>query len=102
MEQINRNVKAMIASYVGEKQKNWDKYSPEFHFALNSGVHESTGVTPAELNLRRPLKGPLSAEFMLRFCAPDTPAYATAKHLAEFQKFVSGIVLIGHMCARQK
>lgn len=50
-ERVNRNVKAMIASYVEEKHKAWDKYLPEFRFALNSAVHESTGVTPAELNL---------------------------------------------------
>ena len=37
-ERVNRNVKAMIASYVQEKHKSWDKYLPEFRFALNSAV----------------------------------------------------------------
>lgn len=41
----------MVASYVGDNHKHWDKYLPEFRFALNSAVHEFTGVTPAELNL---------------------------------------------------
>ncbi|KAI3374584.1 hypothetical protein L3Q82_021157 [Scortum barcoo] len=55
-----------------------------------SGVHESTGVTPAELNLSRPLKGPLDAELSPRLCDPDTPAYVTADRIAEFKKMVSG------------
>ncbi|KAI3376844.1 hypothetical protein L3Q82_000417 [Scortum barcoo] len=91
-ERVNRNVKAMIASYVEEKHKNWDKYIPEFRFALNSAVHESTGVTPAELNLSRPLKGPLDAELSPRLCDPDTPAYVTADRIAEFKKMQDDII----------
>lgn len=52
----------MIASFVQENHIKCDKYLPEFHFAINSAVHESTGVTPTELNLRRLLKGPLDTE----------------------------------------
>uniref|UniRef100_A0A8D0AMC3 Integrase catalytic domain-containing protein n=1 Tax=Sander lucioperca TaxID=283035 RepID=A0A8D0AMC3_SANLU len=89
-ERINRNVKAMIASYVEDNHKSWDKYLPEFRFALNSAVHESTGVTPAELNIGRLLKGPLDAELKPQLCDPDTPAYATADQIAEFKKLVSG------------
>ncbi|KAI3369547.1 hypothetical protein L3Q82_007756 [Scortum barcoo] len=90
-ERVNRNVKAMIASYVEEKHKNWDKYIPEFRFALNSAVHESTGVTPAELNLSRPLKGPLDAELSPRLCDPDTSAYIIANRIAEFKKMIGDI-----------
>ncbi len=80
----------MIASYVDEKHKAWDKYLPEFQFALNYAVHESTGVTPAELNLQRPPKGPLDTAFSLQLCNPDAPAYSIAKQIAELQKFVKG------------
>lgn len=45
-ERINWTLKTMIASYVGENHKHWDKHLPEFRFALNSAIHESTGVTP--------------------------------------------------------
>lgn len=69
-----------------EKRKNWDRYLPEFRFALNSAVQELTGVTAAELNLGRLLKGPLDAEVSPQLCEPDTPAYATAHQLAEFKK----------------
>ena len=53
-------------------------------------MHESTGVTPAELNLCRPLKGPLDVELKPHLCDTDTSAYTTAKQLAEFQKMVNG------------
>lgn len=54
-ERINRTLKTMIASFIGNNHKHWDKHLPEFRFALNSAINESTGVTPAELNLARPL-----------------------------------------------
>lgn len=87
---MNHNVKTMIASYVEEKHKDWDKYLPEFRFALNSAVHESTEVTPAELNLSRLLKGPMDAGLSPQLGGPDTPAYATANQIAEFKKLVNG------------
>lgn len=88
-ERINRNLKTMIASCVEESHKSWDKYLPEFLFALNSAVQESTGVTPAELNLGRLLKGPLDAELSPQLCDPDDPAYPTVNQLAELQKIVT-------------
>lgn len=41
----------MIAAYVGNNPKHWDKYLPVFCFALNSADHESSGVTSTEMNL---------------------------------------------------
>lgn len=32
----------MIAAYVGNNPKHWDKYLPVFCFALNSADHESS------------------------------------------------------------
>ena len=58
-ERANRTIKTMIASFVGENHKNWDRWIREFRFAINSAKHESTGRTPAELTLARALKGPL-------------------------------------------
>lgn len=43
----------MIAFYVGFSHKQW--HLPEFRFALNSVVEESTGIAPAELSLQQPL-----------------------------------------------
>lgn len=87
-ERINRNVKTMLAAFVEDNHKNWDRYLPEFRFALNSAVHESTGVTPAEVNLGRPLTGPLDHELLPNSSDPETLAYATAKQLAVLQQYV--------------
>lgn len=61
----------MIASYVEEQHKHWDHYLPEIQFALNTAVHESTGITPAKLSPQ--------------LCNPDAPAYVSAKQIASFQ-----------------
>lgn len=52
-ERINSTLKTMVASYFGDNHK----LLAEFRFALNSALHESTGVTPAELNIHRSLRG---------------------------------------------
>lgn len=54
----------MIASFVGDKLKSWDKYILDLRFALNSAAHEPIGVTPAKLNVGRALKGPLDTELL--------------------------------------
>lgn len=55
----------MIASYVEEHHRQWDKWLAEFRFAINSAWHESTGFTPAEVALRWKLKGPLERALQL-------------------------------------
>lgn len=88
-ERVNRNLKAMIASYVEDKHKTWDKYLPEFRFALNTAVHESIGVTPAELNVSRTLKGPVDTELKPQFCTPDEPAYQQMDQICDLQQYVT-------------
>jgi len=36
----------MSRSYVDEKQKHWEKYIPELHWALRSGANVVTGYSP--------------------------------------------------------
>ncbi|KAL6478664.1 hypothetical protein MHYP_G00120970 [Metynnis hypsauchen] len=57
-ERVNRTLKTMIASFVGNRHEDWDKWLSEFRFAINSTQHETTARTPAELALGRQLKGP--------------------------------------------
>ena len=99
-ERINRNLKAMIASYVGDHHKHWDQHLPEFRFALNSAVHESTGVTPAEVNLRRPLRGPMEVLLQPRDCTPDSQAYRKAGQLSNLRGYVTG--KLEHARGKQK
>lgn len=50
-ERINRTLKTMIASYVKDNHRNWDKWLSEFRFAINTAWQESTGFTPADIAL---------------------------------------------------
>uniref|UniRef100_A0A671TWU2 Gypsy retrotransposon integrase-like protein 1 n=1 Tax=Sparus aurata TaxID=8175 RepID=A0A671TWU2_SPAAU len=88
-ERVNRTLKTMVASYVGNQHKHWDKYLAEFRFAINSAVQESTGVSPAELNLSRSLRGPLDVVLQPREFAPGTPAYTKIIQLKDLCSFVS-------------
>ncbi|KAE8297832.1 Retrovirus-related Pol polyprotein from transposon 17.6 Protease [Larimichthys crocea] len=87
-ERVNRTLKTMIASYVGDNHKHWDKNLAEFRFAINSAVQESTGVSPAELNLGRSLRGPLDSLLQPQETAPDTPPYLKVTQLKDLCSFV--------------
>lgn len=73
-ERVNRNLKTMIASYVGDQHRLRDKWLAEFRFALNAAWHESTGFTPAEAALGRKLKGPIERAIH-KPPNPDNPTY---------------------------
>ncbi len=75
-ERVNRNLKPMIASYVGEQHKHWDRWLSEFRFAINSAWHESTGFSPAEIALGRKLKGPMERALQ-KPPDPENPVYPT-------------------------
>ena len=75
-ERVNRTLKTMIASFVGDHHQDWDRWLPEFRLAINTAVHETTGVTPAVLALGRELKGPLE-RLIHTTPPPHTPAYHT-------------------------
>ncbi|CAB0039436.1 unnamed protein product [Trichogramma brassicae] len=53
VERINRTYKTMMISYIKEEHKTWDEHIYELTFAFNTAVHDSTGVSPAFLNLGR-------------------------------------------------
>lgn len=74
-ERVNRNLKTMIASYVGDHHKLWDRWIAEFRFAINTAYHESTGFTPAEVALGRKLKGPMERA-LHKPPDPNNPAYS--------------------------
>lgn len=84
-ERVNRTLKCMIASYVDENHKKWDQYLPELRFALNSAVQESTGMSPAELQLGRKLQGPMDKLLQGKNLSPSSPAYDVVNQLARFK-----------------
>lgn len=80
-ERINRTLKTMIASFVGENHWPWDRWLPEFRFAINTAQQETTGFSPAELALGRKLKGPLD-----RLITTAPPASSPQYNLLERQQ----------------
>lgn len=81
-ERVNRTLKTMIASYVRDHHRHWDKWLAEFRFAINTAWQESTGFTPAEVMLGRKLKGPLERAIM-RPPDPNSPAYPVLEKAQE-------------------
>jgi len=57
-ERYNQTVKTMIISTI-HTCKDWDKFTSEISFALRSAVNDSTGFSPAYLNLGRELRMPI-------------------------------------------
>ena len=58
-ERAVQTTKKIIAAYVNECQDDWDEYLPQFTYAYNSGVHETTKCTPFEAMFGRTPKLPL-------------------------------------------
>lgn len=48
----------MISTFISDNHKKWDEYIPEFNFALNTSVQESTRYTPAFLLFGKELRLP--------------------------------------------
>lgn len=63
VERINRVLGPMIAQYIKEGQQEWDKYLPQFVFAINTSRHDTTGFSPAFLNFGREPVPPRSVKY---------------------------------------
>ncbi|XP_056001857.1 uncharacterized protein LOC130048813 [Ostrea edulis] len=59
VERFNRTLEDMISKYVQPNQRNWDEVLPLMMLAYKSSVHDTTGYSPAKLNLGRELKLPV-------------------------------------------
>lgn len=84
-ERVNKNLKNMISSYIDENHRTWDRYLPEFRFALNSSVHETTGLTPAELQIGRKIRSPLDQVLQISDSFPDTRPYEVVQRIEELK-----------------
>lgn len=52
-ERVNRVIKTMLASYVKDNHRDWDKYLPSVTCAIRTLTHEVTGYTPYFINFGR-------------------------------------------------
>ena len=50
----------MMRAYVEDDHRTWDIHIAEFAFALNTAKHETTGVEPSMLMLKRQIRTPLT------------------------------------------
>ena len=53
LERVNRNLRAMINSFLNGDHRDWDLHLVELGFALNTAVHSSLGVSPSFMNFGR-------------------------------------------------
>ncbi|CAF1183322.1 unnamed protein product [Didymodactylos carnosus] len=58
-ERVNKTLKQMISQYAEGKDNSWDKELQKLALAIRTSVNESTGETPAFLNLGRDPRLPL-------------------------------------------
>lgn len=58
----------------------------EFRLALNSAVHETTVVSPAELHFSRKLCSPLDRLLRDENLSPDSAGYDVVHHIKDLQK----------------
>ena len=59
VERANRTMQNMIASYISDKQNDWDEHLPLLLLAYRSSVHETLGVSPARMIFGRDLTLPI-------------------------------------------
>ncbi|CAF1390024.1 unnamed protein product [Didymodactylos carnosus] len=77
-ERVNRNLKPMIAQYTQGGPQSWDKEIQKLAFALRTSVNETTGETPAFLNLGRDPKLPIDILTDTTPTGPPLPPTTTA------------------------
>ena len=58
VERVNRNIRAILSSYVATKHNKWDSNLPAVALALRTAVSDSTGLSPAFLNFGREISLP--------------------------------------------
>ena len=53
VERVNRVLKSMIISFLGQDHREWDLHVYEFRFAYNTASHSSSKLSPTFLNFGR-------------------------------------------------
>ena len=91
VERANRTIQNMIASYISDKQDDWDEHIPLLMLAYGSSIHETLGVSPAMMTFGRDLTLPIDLalgrpERDERRCITDH-AYQLEQKLLEVHEF---------------
>lgn len=59
IERFNQTIEAMLSKFVSTNQDDWDEHLPLLMMAYRSAEHKSSGYSPSELMLGRPIKLPV-------------------------------------------
>ena len=59
VERFNRTLTIMLSSFVNDNHSDWDEQLQYVMMAYRSATHETTGISPNSLMLRRELCTPL-------------------------------------------
>ena len=76
-ERANKNLKVAFRIFHHANHKGWDENIHYFQLAFNTSKHESTGLSPAELFLSRPILHPLELNWNLDTLVPDDQNLST-------------------------
>ncbi|CAF4756647.1 unnamed protein product [Rotaria sp. Silwood2] len=99
-EQVNRTLKAQIAIYTQRRPNLWDQEIQKLAFAIRISVNETTGKTPAFLNLGRDLHLPLD---LILTNPPPGPVPTTPEHryIHHYLKNLLNNLRIAHNLVRE-
>ena len=64
VERLNSQVKTMIKAFLHDDHRLWDEHLPEFCFAVNNSIHDSSRFSPFFLNYGRNPIPPFSIQNM--------------------------------------
>lgn len=105
VERTNRVIGPMLAQYVQEDQREWDRYLNEFMFAINTAKHESTGFSPSMLTYGREIPPPQSIRQRAvpveeAADVPETAPEMTKEYVEELQKLTDLMTIAQQNLAR--
>lgn len=95
VERMNRVIGPMLAQYIESDQREWDRYLPEFMFAINTARHESTGYTPSMLTYGHELLPPLSIRARTANQEPE-PTVTPSSYVGQLEKLKDLMTLARH------
>ena len=75
VERFNRTLESMLALYVDEDQRDWDKFVPLMTMAYRATPHESTGLSPNMLTLGHEIMLPIDLMVGLPTDSVETQGY---------------------------
>ena len=104
VERLNRTIGTMIAAFVNENQRTWDKDLQVLLMAYRSTPHESTKLTPNEMMLGREVSMPLDVQIGL---APEMEVKEENEYVEDLRvrlenAYVTARENLGESAKRQK